>query len=186
MQKIKFSLGIIIAVIGCVLFVFFQNYEGTIIPYPILILVVSLIFIFIGLAIIVKSLTSPSWGKQQQRELEYFKQHADKLLVDLSKCSIKKSNYTEIIESPKPYQVAMYDAIYDNNRDIETQTINQSVICFDWEKNGKTQTFYSPVIYMDSVTLHFLLLKQKFTYLYVSRNEEETHCYFDLDFLDEQ
>ena len=184
MQKIKYSLGIIIAVIGCILLIFFQSYKGTIIPYPILIFIIS--FIFIGLAIIVKSLTSPSWEKQQQRELEYFKQHADKLLVDLSKCSIKKNSYTETVENSKPSRVAMYDAIYDNDREPETQTVNQSVICFDWEKNGKTQTFYSPIIYMDSVTLHFLLLKQKFTYLYISRNEEELNYYFDLDFLDKK
>lgn len=110
--------------------------------------------------------------------------NGEKIPVDLKKCVITSHKYYEEFETGTNRSRAIDAAIGEAHRNIRSVEIRQSVFSFSYlnPRLNQTETFKSPVIYKDEITLEFLLHHQQTTFLYVSRSDRSLY-YFDLDFL---
>lgn len=111
--------------------------------------------------------------------------NGEKITVDLRGCVITAHQYSEEIETGTNRSRALDAAIGQAHRNIRPVEIRQSFFSFFYFNPGlnQTETFKSPVIYKDNITLEFLLHHQQTTYLYVNKSDR-TQYYFDLDFLE--
>ena len=150
-------------------------------------LISSLVGILIGgclilLGIGIISISNHSLDKKYTQGLEAFKITANKILVDLDKCTIKSGSRIE--EIPKSYNERRYDGIdtwITGIKRDETKEIVQSVLTYEINIYGKTETFHV-LIEKDEITLRFLLEEQKTTYLYLDKTNKDNY-YFDFEFL---
>jgi len=184
---VKQIIGIILIIVGVIVLLFFDNYPGGIIPYPILWYLLSIVIIGIGVLLIRKSLKQKNEEitNQIENELNRLKKYGDKILVDLDKCEILTNNYVEEIESDSSYTVQRWDALYDSSRNIKKVNVYQTRLLFESNRLGKKEKFYSPTINKDEVTIRFLLALHKNTFIYIDRMYKDKY-YFDINFLLEE
>lgn len=186
MKIVKIGAGITLILSGSITCLFFSNYTGSLIPYPVLWYIAGILLASAGIAMLWSILFKTiKQAKQNWREeINAFKLTAHKIEVDLSTCEIKTNNYIEEVEKIKSSEAKFYDALYDPIRNVENREVNQAVLIFETYESGKKKQYYSPTIYKDETTLRFLLARQKQTFIYVDRNNK-SHYYFDLEFLNE-
>lgn len=146
--------GILLIAIGIIGRIYFNHYEGTLIPNPELFLIVSYLCIFLGVFLFYRSskLKLRNIQAKAQTDANKLKQNGEKINVPLHQCDIKEGDYCVIIFS------------YNNPR------------------TGAPEIFVSPPINRDKVTLTFYLEKQKNIFVYVDKSDRSKY-YFDLEFL---
>ena len=81
------------------------------------------------------------------------KQHGEKIIIDLDNCDIKENNYYEDIASK-----IMLPAQADNYRE---QYIVQSVIIYNYNRNGASEKFVSQTFAVDTITLESHILNNE-------------------------
>ncbi len=108
-----------------------------------------------------------------------------KFTVNLNECTVISNSYKQEIIDEHNSEMDKYKALDAlSGRDTRTfENIQQSVILYEQEINGKRIKFYSDTIDKDAVTLQFYLSSKKNTWLYVNPLNTEDY-YFDLSFLD--
>jgi hypothetical protein len=181
---IKSIIGVILIVLGLLSLLFFRNYRGEYISYPLIWNLGGILILLIGFWLIKKVVSRKDKEMEEEivREKENFKQNVEKILVNFDNCKIKSNNYTEQIEKDKNYRVKTLDALYDSSKIIEYIEVNSAIIEYETKINGKNVKFYSPTINKDEITLRFYLAKQKETYIYFDK-ENINNYYFDTEFL---
>jgi hypothetical protein len=183
-MNLKSVLGYALMVAGVLAFVFFRNYRGEAIPNPNFWYILSIGIVVLGF-FVVRNNRSRKLKVEKENlnaEIEEFKMHADKLLVDLNACEIITNNYTEHIERSKSSRAQALDFVYDSSYNVEDKDVLQSVIFYETEHEGKKEKFYSHTMYKDEVTLRIKFDRQKETYIYIDKFNRERY-YFDLEFL---
>jgi len=110
-----------------------------------------------------------------QKELtEYennLKQHGEKIIVDIDNCEIKENNYYEDIASK-----ILLPARADDYRE---QYIVQSVIIYNYKKNGTSEIFVSQTFPVDTITLESHILNHEII-LYVDPTDRSKY-FFDFN-----
>lgn len=174
----KKAFGIILIALGIVVFLFLDSSLDTTLWTVLWSLPVA-----IGVAFAVSSVVrNCNTRKQANAKLELFKAGADKVLVKFDDCEIKSLNYVKQEDGTRYRRFAVLDVMDTYSGDIEKVEVVQSIVEYETERFGEKITYYSPMIYKDRVTLGFLLLRQKETYLYVDRDNRFRY-YFDFEFL---
>lgn len=112
---IKSIIGVILIVLGLLSLLFFRNYRGEYISYPLIWNLGGIFILLIGFWLIKKVVSRKDKEMEEEivREKEKFKQNVEKILVNFDNCKIKSNNYTEQIEKDKNYRVKTLDALYD-------------------------------------------------------------------------
>ncbi len=110
-----------------------------------------------------------------QKELtEYennLKQNGEKIIIDLDNCDIKENNYYEDIASK-----ILLPARTDDYRD---QYIVQSVIIYNYKRNGTSEKFVSQTFAVDAITLESHILNNEII-LYVDTLDRSKY-FFDFN-----
>lgn len=191
---IRRILAYILFGLGFLTVTFFRKYSGTIIPYPFLFWLIGLLMFWGGWLLLRRTLTNKEQQDAERIEklIGDIKTNGEKIVVDLAKCDIKQNDYVEEREKygtgnyvttlDIERDIQAWDALTDSTRNTKKVQVNQAVLIFNNNHNGKTERFVSRVIPFDRVTLLFKLDAQKETTLYVDRNDRNKY-YFDLDFL---
>lgn len=180
----KNILGIILIVVGVILFLFFKNYNGSLLPYPTLWFFVGIILVFLGIRLFASSKLKivKESEKSHLSEIKRLKENGEKIFVELNDCEIVSSKYQMELPQSRNYRVQALDSLYDNNKSVDTVEINQSRIIY--KNTDIDRVFTSPLIDKDKITLTFTLSKHKSTVIYVDRLDKDLY-YFDLEFLEE-
>lgn len=126
----------------------------------------------------------------QAQKLEELKRNAEVIDVDLSKCIIKSNNYTEEIDGVQlGFTSSFNNALANTNvppyaeQNVAKLARQRSVVVYEHMRNGIKETFISPVLTIDKVSLLFLFDAQKFTKLYID-NRDRRNYHLDLTFLE--
>lgn len=183
--KLLAIFGFVLIVTGFITFLFFDKYSGRQIFNPWIWYIAGVLAMIIGYFLIKIGISNNT--KKQKQELAYdlniFKSTAQKIKVNLNECKILKNNYQVSIDTGlENHGYQALDALYDSSRLQKHNTVNQSIIVFETNVNGRNKKYLSEVIPKDAITLSFLLDKQKETFLYIDRDDYENY-YFDLEFL---
>ncbi len=187
MDKIKLITGIILINIGLLAFLLFFKYSENITPYTFYWHTGVMATLAFGTFLIRSSLKNDNINlkKVVANEINRLKRFGDKIKVNLDDCEIVTNNYTKDVVTASPYNVQVFDALYDSNRpnrNIKKVNVNQSIIIFETDRLGRKEKFKSLSINKDEITLRFLLAQKKETLIYVDRNQKDKY-YFDLEFL---
>ncbi|NOU59614.1 hypothetical protein [Marinifilum caeruleilacunae] len=182
----KRIVGIILIVVGVLLYLFFRNYDGNFLPYPTLWFFIGIILAIIGFKLFVtsKSKTEKEIEESYQSEIKRLKENGDKISVEFKDCEIVSSNYHVELPKSSNYRVQAWDSLYDNGKSAENIEINQSRIIYKNENSEDNNVFISPLINKDEITLSFRLSNYKSTVIYVDKLDKDLY-YFDLELLDE-
>lgn len=181
-------LGIPCMIIGGMIFLFFlYNLQNIHIPRAGLYTTAGAV-IFIAGTLLIDPHPYFKYRRQRAAALKAFNNllaNGEKITVDLRECIITAHQYYEEFETGTNRSRALDAAIGEAHRNIRSAEIRQSFFSFSYfnPSLNQTETFKSPVIYKDKITLEFLLHHQQTTLLYVSRSDRSLY-YFDLDFLE--
>lgn len=159
---LKLGLGAFVALLGCLLYLFFRNYSGEKIPYPTLWYLAGALLVMAGVAWAVYTIRREIRLEKAKERLtiDALRNSAMPIWVNLARCEV-------ISSSLAPNEV---------NEDGDD---TYSVIKFVHE--GKP--YYSANIYKDVDTIRLKMELQKQTALYIHPNGSE--YYLDTDFLEE-
>ena len=132
LKMIKTVLGYAIAGTGFMGFIYFRNYTGKMIPMPFAWQMLSAV---VGLAGIYLAFT----GKKisAQKTADHLTQNREKIILTTDNCQVRENNYYEEITNNSISDAAVFDALYDPDRNHRTQLIEQSAIIFYYENAGK-------------------------------------------------
>ena len=182
--KIKTIAGVLLIILGFLTYLFFRNYSGHLIPYPVVWNFAGILLLIAGSLLINSGLTrrDKADDKKYAAEIDSFKLTADKIKVDLNSCEIRSNSYSQQISKAKDSRSMLLDAMVEPNLNIQNIEINQAVLVFETDILGQREQYISATIYKDPATLSFLLDKQKETCIYVDRDNRSNY-YFDLEFL---
>ncbi|MDA3615062.1 hypothetical protein [Polluticaenibacter yanchengensis] len=196
----KRILGGILMFAGFIMYFFFKHYKGDIIPYPILFFVLSIIIFLLGFLLLAVSLYSADRKLENDvfSQIDDLKRNGERLIIDANTCKIISNNYREVIneDNKSDYQLfemgqtklmqGLGSLAGGKYSEEETAAIYQSciVIRYDNLKTGEQETFVSPPISKDAITLSFYLERQKEINVYVDKTYR-TAFYIDLQFLEE-
>jgi len=189
----RVALSLLFAFSGLIIIIFFSRYSGDSIKHPnlffisgILLLIASFLLIKAANRAMIKTKSKKRKTRRKAKTIAP-SQAIEKTKVDLTKCQIIENKYFEEKEIYNNYgpelQIKFLNAISDSSKNIKTIEKNQSVFIYQQIVKDSLKKFYSPVIKKDKTTLHFLLEKQKSTFLYYYKNNPEDY-WFDLDFLE--
>jgi len=183
----RVALSLIFAFSGLIIIIFFSRYSGDSIKHPNLFFIFGIILLFTSFLLIRaanRAMFNTKSKKRRKVKTEVSTQTIKKMKVDLTKCQIIENKYFEEKEIYNNYgpelQIKFLNAISDSSKNVKTIEKNQSVFICEQVIKNNLKKFYSPVIKKDKPTLHFLLEKQKSTFLYYYKN----NYWFDLDFLE--
>ena len=190
--------GYLFLLIGALVTLFFRHYTGTIIPYPLLCLLLGLALLATGIYLVRASTTGEDKtnNNKLRQAIAELRSTGERIEVDLRSCSIRTS---ESLESDPGKQIdltlfyiiaptGLYSlATLIKDRPEEARGVLKSVIIFNYpnSRTGQTEKFIIPIILKDDVSLSFYLDRQQRTTLYVDKTNR-TRYYFDLDFLIDQ
>jgi hypothetical protein len=191
---IKRIVAYCIIALGFLVYIFFYKYTGSLIPYPFLFWLLGLGLIISGYALLRRSKRA---GKQKALESVHqtiidLKSTGEKIIVEFDKCELKENDYSEEVDrytssiwAPSYYSnLQLLNAMDDPMQNVEIVEVNQAVLVFQQEKNGKTEKFISPILKNEPTTLRFKLAMKKQTVLYVDKLDRSKY-YFDLEFLNQ-
>lgn len=175
--------GAISILVGVIIFLFFENYKGNVIPYPFLVWLGGLVFI-IGGALLFRRGNRKLDKKDNadlNSQIEAFKRSNESIVVDFTDCEILSNNYVEEVLR-NTARARAWDAMIDETRNTSRQQVNQSVIVWRKMIHNQEYRFVSPALAIDQTTLMFKLDAKKQTSLYYNRYNPSEY-YFDLEFL---
>lgn len=183
---IKKGLAYTLIAIGFLVFLFFNKYTGTLIPYPFLFSLCGIAVLLTGVFLLRRSFTGAGTKLQQQMQahIDHLKTNGTKIKVPLDDCELKEHHFTEERDRYNDRNIQAFNAWGgDPMKNVENVRTNQVVLIYNYTypDSGETERFISPVIYKDRQSLLFYLSRQKETYIYV--DPEHGNYYFDLDFL---
>lgn len=175
--------------VGLIITLFFKEYVGDVIPFPILWLLLGLAFLAGGayLTFPFPFTKTSSEETKYLRELEEFKKRADTRRIDLDACEIRNSSYYEEVQQ-ESYSISgdplsSYAQHYYNNAPKQSRRINQVVLVLEMPYQGATRKFVSPHIPKDETTVRFKMAAAKNTTLYIDPENPE-HYFLDVGFLE--
>lgn len=181
--------------VGFLIAVYFRVYKGYLIPNPFWFWLVGLTVFLVGFFLLRYMPNKMQSEKRVQlaKAIADLKINGDRIPVDLAGCEIKENNYSEEITRDPGLEALVFDwegqigglnALTRDRSIKKEQSVVQSVLVFKYNnlKAGNTETFVSPVIPKDRVTLSFYLEQQKQTVLYVDKGNRKRY-YLDVEFL---
>lgn len=183
---IKKGLAYTLIALGFLIFLFFNKYTGTLIPYPFLFSLCGIAVLISGIFLLRRSFTRADTKLQQQMQahIDHLKTNGTQIKVSLDDCELKEHHYVEEREQYTNGQVQAFNIISGNTmKNVKDHSINQVVVIYNYPNpvSGEIEKFVSPVLNKDKQTLLFYLSRQKETYIYL--DPENRNYYFDLDFL---
>ena len=172
-KLIRNIVGYIIMGIGLVGFVYFGYYHGDKIPLTNLWFILSLAFIYIGVFFgkIFKIKNKNGDVDEEATRIKILKERGEKIIPEINSCEFKQSNYQREAKPVNPLVIQIPDE--------SSSEINQLVIVYKHKTSEKTETFISPIIYIDEVTLEYHIIKKDLV-LYVDRSNRSNY-YFNLE-----
>lgn len=183
--------------LGFLTITFFKDYSGDLIPSPFLFWVLGFCMFLAGLLFLRYTPSSKELSniKKVGELVADLKANGEKIKVDLSQCELKENHYSEekakygheneLLTFDIEREIQLMNGLGGgSHRNIKQVQVIQTVILYtmDNARTGQKERFVSRVIPKDKVTLSFYLDKQKFSTLYIDKNNRERY-YFDLDFL---
>ena len=179
----KSIIGIILIVIGVLVYLFFKNYHGELFSYPILWFFAGITLIWLGFYLIRKSKSESNQKVKDsyKKTISKLKECGLKIPVEFRDCEIIANKYYQEIAKSKNLKIQAWDSLYDPGSNVKIEEVNQSRISYQ-DKAKNEQIFISPIIYKDEITLSFILEKHIGTSIYIDKNNPKVY-YFDLEFL---
>lgn len=181
--------------IGILIILFFRSYEGEMIPYPVVFIVLGVFMLIVAYIILRRMpvLKSQLEHLKRMHDISDLKANGIRIDVNLADCEIRDNSYQAIPEAdagtgfPEGIgDLEKYFEVLDNLknpvRDRKLAEIHQSILIFKTIYNNRSMRFISRVLPKDKATISFLLDNQKRTALYVDKTDP-TRYFFDLDFL---
>ncbi|HYV93510.1 MAG TPA: hypothetical protein VE978_17180 [Chitinophagales bacterium] len=180
----KRTLAYILFSIGLLSYFVRLGYHSSFYLLPEISFAISTICILIALRLFATSRSTKEIrsANRYKEIIQVLKETGEKIKVDFSQCEVKSNDYSEERERYGPRTQYWNAMAGDAIRNTEVVDVNQSVLIFKNNANGKEETFVSPVIYKDEITIKFLLSEKKETTLYIDKNDRSRY-YFDLEFL---
>ena len=181
--------------LGTVIFIFFEDYKGSVIPYPTLIWLSAFVMYGAGLLLLGSALRSGEMqvDKAQNDYVKEMKTKGAQVKVVFTDCEIKQHNYVEEQEkygngedssaSGFASRIKALDALVDKTRNTTRIQINQTVLIYKTNLQGSPVAFVSEVLPQDRATLMFKLDFKKETIVYVNKQNPADY-FFDMDFLE--
>ncbi|XZF15113.1 hypothetical protein ACTHGU_03180 [Chitinophagaceae bacterium MMS25-I14] len=180
--------------LGILLIVFFRAYEGDMIPYPVVFIIIGLLMMVVSYIILrrLPQLKAKHDYHRLMLEISDLKARGDRLKVNLAACEVKDSSYFE--EQEPASGTGMPEGITDLERYVQVfnalkgpftrpaaHEVYQSVLVYKCMYNGRQLQFISRIIPKDKTSVLFWLDNQKETVLYVDKTNPSRY-FFDLDF----
>lgn len=171
--------------IGLVVYLFFREYDGSLIPFPLLFWLLGIAMIAGGAFLIRYSYRNAEdeadvKRKSAMRKFTHTSEVAD---ISFAECEILRNDYVHEVDR-NTHRARAWDALVDETRNTERQKVSQNVLVVHHIINGQKHRFYSHTLNMDHDTLLFKLDMKKQTKLYFNKNNPDEY-YLDLEFLDE-
>jgi uncharacterized membrane-anchored protein YhcB (DUF1043 family) len=103
----KRIIGIILAVIGLLLYLVFRTYSGDLIPYPTLWFIIGIIIGIAGLLMFItgKTKTQKETENKIEKQINFLKQYGTKIDVKFKDCEIINNNYFREALKSQNYKV---------------------------------------------------------------------------------
>lgn len=183
---IKKGLAYTLIALGFLIFLFFNKYTGTLIPYPFLFSLCGIAVLLTGVFLLRRSFTGADTKLQQQMQvhIDHLKINGTQIKVPLDDCELKEHHFTEERDRYNDRNIQAFNAWGgDSMKNVTNVNVNQVVVIYNYPNpaSGEIEKFVSPVLNKDKQTLLFYLSRQKETYIYL--DPENRNYYFDLDFL---
>ena len=180
-------LGYAFGGIGLLGVFFFLNYKGTTIPLINFWFVLSIFTMIVGAYFYAKyKLQKPNnqhSNSNRLAEIEQLKRNGDKVRITLENAEVKSRSYRqEVIDEGLPSRIKILDALYDDNRNHETQDIQQTYIVFYKQYNGKMHKFISQATTQNADTVRRYIDKHNGLDLYIDPRKP-TNYYFELPYV---
>ena len=172
--------GYLLAGIGFIGFGFFRYYKGSVIAYPTLWFILSIVIGVVGLALIsfTKSKRLSKQEKYNRERLDRLKQKGEKIVLTIDNCEIRANNYYEEVINESSSSIHQIDALYDPNRNYRQRYVEQSAVIYYYKSGDKRYRMTSQAFPFNAGTLTNRV-KNRMLVLYVNRFEKNDYA-FDL------
>jgi hypothetical protein len=177
---IRRIIGYLVAGVGVLGVLFFRHYKGTIIPYPWIWLIVSILVVILGLGL-VYFVGDSGISKEEEQYLDRLHnlyENGEQIIMTLENCEVRENNYYEqVIDDNANRRAirAMLDSRID--REDEREYVEQCVIVHYYKKD-KDKRMTSDVFPINADTLKSHIVRGK-VILYIDRLDTKNYC-FDL------
>lgn len=177
--------GYFICGLGLIVYLFFREYAGSLIPYPLLFWLVGIAMIAGGAFLVRYSyrIAEDRAHVNMKRAIQEFKNASEFTDISFSDCEILRNDYVHEVDR-NTHRARAWDALVDETRNTSRQKINQNVLVINHVINGQKHRFYSHTLNIDHDTLLLKLDMKKQTKLYFNSNNLDEY-YLDLEFLNE-
>lgn len=167
---IKKITGYVLAVIGLIGLGFFENYDGSLIPYPIIWIIASIVIGAAGAYLIAVTKVHKISRQQKANEIRLrdLQQHAERILLTPDNYEIRENNYYQKGNDNEP----------DDN--YKQRYIEQSAIVYYYNHDGKTIRMTSQTFSANAKMLKGIIEDGKLI-LYVNRFDKNDYAF---DFAD--
>lgn len=200
MKNLKRILAYCLFFCGFFIVTFFHEYAGDVIAHPFLLLLAGALMFYIGWRIIRKTRVDEKKNETPGRTefIKDLKTTGERITVKLIDCEVKENNYLENkVMDPEGNFLSMEEA-EDDYDVVETLgeefgldrkihkivQVNQTVIVYKHKHGNETETFLSPILPYEKITLLFKLDIKKEATIYVHKINRKMY-YFDVEFLSE-
>lgn len=175
----KKLLGYILAGVGLLGFVYFENYKGEIIPLPTVWLILSIVIVITGAYLIVTAKTKNQIEKLREKNAQNsrIKEGGEKIVIDLDNCHFKEDSIVPV-DNVGFSRTQMIDALYDPNRNHSDNKTTVTYIIYQHNHGDKVEKFVSQPFSIDQTTLKYYVSKNKIV-LYVDRWDRKQY-FFDV------
>lgn len=175
--------GYIICILGILVYLFFREYSGSLIPYPFLFWITGIVLIAGGAFLIRYSYRRVRKKNDDiiKNAIQKFKQTSEVADISFDECEILRNDYVQEVDR-NTHRARAWDALIDETRNTVRQKVNQNVLVIETAINGQKHRFYSHTLNIDHDTLLFKLDMKKQTKLYYNMDNPDEY-YLDLEFL---
>jgi hypothetical protein len=173
-------LGYLLVGIGLLGVVYITNYKGSYIELKGLWLVLSLGPILLGSYFLTRQGLKTSFATQEHSlapNLHHLKETGHRVKLSLENCEVKTRSF-QVESFKEDSSIAGLDALYDQNRNYQLKEVTKTYLVYKRKHDGQLQTFVSPPISQDAVSIK-MYLDEKGINLYIDNANHELY-YFDL------
>lgn len=172
-------LGLLLIIASFIGTLFFKNYNGTVISYPIIWYLAFLFSGLIGALLIVSS--TKKMGKNLVKhvnfENERLKANSEKILVDFDKCEFKSGSFSHQVEDPNWGTARFFvSGPLSNIDDTVTEAVIQSYLVYTDTIDDAVHRFVSQSFPFDPMALKVQVLNNKVV-LYVDRYDRNRYLF---------
>jgi hypothetical protein len=187
MRLAKNILATICAIAGAFIVLFFRNYNGHVIPYPVFWWLLGITLLPISSWLFYSARKNVAKGKNKivRQRIEKLKLEGEKITVNFDDCELL-TGYKKVIDEGENVSSSLTTNLvidYIDDEPAPYQDVETCVLIYKTEFQGTKINFFSPRIRKDVVTLEFQLGNKKQIDLYVDKTNPK-NFWFDLDFLD--